>query len=87
MTVAFSIDWGSFLEVFLVTVGVAIAAVGTFSVGVVALARARPSLDARGGPDGPATAVTNPGAMLGAAVCFLVVAAIVVYGLYLVVHK
>lgn len=87
MTIALSIDWASFLEVFVVTVVVAIAAVGIFSVGVVALAHARPSLDARGGPDGRATSVTNPGAMLGAAICFLAVAAIVIYGLYLVIHK
>lgn len=87
MTVALKIAWGSFAEVFGVTVVTAMVAVGIFSVGVLALAKARPSLDARSGPDGRATAVTNPGAMLGAAVCFLIVAAIVIYGLYLVVHK
>lgn len=87
MTVALTIAWGSFVEVFAVSVGVAVVAVALFSVGVVAFARARPGLDPRGGSGGRATAATNPGAMLAAAVCFLAVAAIVIYGLYLVVHK
>jgi cytochrome bd-type quinol oxidase subunit 2 len=87
MTVALTIAWGSFAEVFAVSVGVVLVAVAIFSIGVVALAKARPELDARAGSDGRATAATNPGAMLAAGFCFLVVAAMVVYGLYLVVHK
>ncbi len=87
MTVALTIAWGSFLEVFLVTVVAALVAVTLFSLGVVALAKARPSLDARGGSEGRATAATNPGGMLAAGFCFLLVALMVVYGLYLVIHK
>ncbi len=87
MTVALTIAWGSFAEVTLVTLITAVVAVALFSVGVVAFAKARPALDARATTDGRATAATNPGAMLAAGICFLAVAAIVVYGLYLVVHK
>lgn len=87
MTVALTLDWGSFAEVTIVTIVTAVVAVGLFSVGIVALARARPSLDARAVDGQRATPASNPVALLAAGVCFLAVAAIVVYGLYLVVHK
>ncbi len=87
MTVALTLDWGSFAEVSIVTIVTAVVAVGLFSVGIVALARARPALDARAVDGQRATPASNPVALLAAGVCFLAVAAIVVYGLYLVVHK
>lgn len=82
MTATFTIAWGSFIEVAAVSVLTALVAVGLFSAGVVAFARARPA-STGGSTDG----ARNPGALGAAIVCFLAVAAIVVYGLYLVVHK
>ncbi len=87
MTVALTLDWRSFAEVTIVTLVTTVVAVGLFSVGVTALARARPALDARGTGGQRATPASHPAALLAAGVCFLAVAAIVVYGLYLVVHK
>lgn len=87
MTAAITVDWASFGEVVVVTLVTSLVAVALFSVGITALARARPSLDARGDDTGPADAASRPGAVLVAGVCFLAVAAIVVYGLFLVVHR
>ena len=78
MSAALTIAWGSFAEVTVVTLVTAVVPVALF-----AFARARP---APAGSTG-AEAARRPGALGSAVVCFVAVAAIVIYGLYLVVHK
>ncbi|QNP70283.1 hypothetical protein IAG44_13055 [Streptomyces roseirectus] len=74
------LDWSALGQVAAVSLGVTVAVVVVFSLGVLGLAR--------GGDDdvpdsGPVTAVGR----VQAGVCFLACAAVVVYGIYLIVPQ
>jgi hypothetical protein len=75
-----SIAWGSLAQVFLVGVGVTVAVVVLFSLGVTGLA-ARADTGETGGGAG---ARTGQGTVV-AALCFAVCVLVVGYGVYLIV--
>jgi hypothetical protein len=75
------IDWTAFGEVFLVSFGAAVGVMVLFAFGAALLGGlGRPEA---GGPR--AGAVTGAGAQVVAGVCFLACAAVVLYGLYVIV--
>lgn len=78
-----SLDWSSLGEVALVSIGVTVGVVIVFSLGVRALGAGEEENGAGGATTrraaAPATAV--------AAVCFLACAAVVAYGLYLIIPQ
>ena len=70
------IDWASLGQVAVVSIGVAVAVVVIFTLGVVALSR-RETETERGG--------NGTLALTGATLCFAACAAVVLYGIYLIV--
>ncbi|MFI1764071.1 hypothetical protein ACH41H_18750 [Streptomyces sp. NPDC020800] len=73
------LDWTALGQVSAVSIGVTVAVVAVFALGVLGLARID---DSREDPDGART--------LGAAqawLCFLACAAVVAYGIYLIVPQ
>lgn len=72
------IDWASLGQVAVVSIGVAVAVVTIFTLGVVALSHRETEID-RGG-DGTL-------ALTGAVLCFAACAAVVLYGIYLIVPQ
>jgi UPF0716 family protein affecting phage T7 exclusion len=72
-----NIDWNSLLLVAITTVVAAIAVVGIFSVGVLALT---------GGNHGDAQAV-GPTARIAGGACVVIAALLVIYGLYLIIPQ
>jgi hypothetical protein len=75
-----SIDWNSLGEVAAVSIGVTVAVVVVFALGVLGLAQVETAREKNG--DGSATlGFTQAGA------CFLACAAVVAYGIYLIVPQ
>ncbi|WP_069773661.1 hypothetical protein [Streptomyces sp. LUP30] len=74
-----SIDWTALGQVAVVSVGVTVAVVAVFTLGVLGLARAE------GGRTEPAGASVAGRAQAG--LCFLACAAVVAYGIYLIVPQ
>ena len=72
------IDWASIGQVAVVSIGVAAGVVAVFTLGVVALSRRE--IDIERGDDGTL-------ALTGAALCFAACAAVVLYGIYLIVPQ
>ena len=72
------IDWSSLGQVAVVSIGVAVAVVTIFTLGVVALSHRETEIE-RGG-DGTL-------ALTGAVLCFAACAAVVLYGIYLIVPQ
>jgi hypothetical protein len=79
-----NIDWAAFGEVFLVSLGAAVGVVVVFAIGVALISDRAPV-----GADRAPTRAAKPhtGSQALAGLCFLACALIVVYGLYLVIHK
>lgn len=81
-----SIDWAALGQVFGVSLAVTVGMVGVFTLGIVGTSR-------KATPEQGGTAATVPGgavggsplARTGAYACFAVCAAVVVYGIYLIV--
>jgi len=71
-----NIDWGSLGIVFVIALGAVVVLTSLFSFGVVGLSQ-RDSARAAGG--------SGTGPLAGAVVCFTVCAAIVAFGIYLIV--
>jgi hypothetical protein len=78
-----SIKWGSLGEVFLVGLGVTVAVVVLFSLGVNALAARAAALDAAS--DGSAAGRGVGASTAIAVLCFGVCVLVVAYGIYLIV--
>jgi hypothetical protein len=90
------IDWSSLGLVAAVSAGVTVAVVAVFAVGVLGLARAdaatRTEAAATGTEGAGAEAAgagtsAPPSAFVQAGLCFLVCAAVVAYGIYLIVPQ
>jgi hypothetical protein len=79
-----NIDWGAFGEVFVVSLGAAVGVVVVFAIGVALVSDRAPA-----GADRAAARAAKPstGSQALAGLCFLACALVVVYGLYLVIHK
>ncbi|WP_127357989.1 hypothetical protein [Actinacidiphila soli] len=77
-----TLDWSALGQVTVVSIGATVAVVVVFTLGVLVLAR-REELTEGGGGTGGGGAV----ALAGAGLCFLVCAAAVLYGLYLIIPQ
>ncbi|MEU3735506.1 MULTISPECIES: hypothetical protein [unclassified Streptomyces] len=75
------IDWAALGSVFGVSLGVTVALVGLFTLGIVGLAKREAATS--GAPS--AAGGTAAAARTGAYVCFALCAAAVAYGIYLIV--
>lgn len=73
-------DWSALGQVTVVSIGATVAVVVIFTLGVLALSRREDSTATGGGAGGTA-------ALAGAGLCFLVCAAAVLYGLYLIIPQ
>lgn len=80
-----NIDWSGLGEVFGIAFGATVVVVVLFSLGITAFARRQPSTDEDGTTAAPAS--TSAGPLVVAVLCFLVCAAVVGYGLYLIISK
>ncbi|MFE2432528.1 hypothetical protein ACFXJ5_38155 [Streptomyces sp. NPDC059373] len=76
-----TLDWSALGQVTVVSIGATVAVVVVFTLGVLALSRREESTG--GGSTGGSGAV----ALAGAGLCFLVCAAAVLYGLYLIIPQ
>ena len=74
-----SIDWTALGQVTAVSIGVTVAVVVVFAFGVLGLARLEGAREDGGGTSAVGTAQ--------AALCFLACAAVVAYGIYLIVPQ
>jgi len=74
-----NIDWSALGEVAAVSTGVTVGVVVVFALGVLGLARVESAREADGGTD--ALGFTQAG------LCFLACAAVVAYGIYLIVPQ
>lgn len=74
-----SLDWTALGQVTAVSIGVTVAAVVVFALGVLGLARYE---SARAGEDGTSTL-----GLTQAGLCFLACAGVVAYGIYLIVPQ
>jgi hypothetical protein len=74
-----SIDWTALGQVTAVSIGVAVAVVVVFALGVLGLARFEGAREDGGG--------TSAVGVAQAGLCFLACAAVVVYGIYLIVPQ
>ena len=72
------IDWASLGQVAVVSIGVAVGVVTIFTLGVVALSRR--DTDIQRGDNGTL-------ALTGALLCFAACAAVVLYGIYLIIPQ
>jgi hypothetical protein len=77
-----TLDWSALGQVTVVSIGATVAVVVVFTLGVLVLAR-REEMTEGGGGTGGGGAV----APAGAGLCFLVCAAAVLYGLYLIIPQ
>ncbi|AQZ62368.1 hypothetical protein BKM31_13645 [[Actinomadura] parvosata subsp. kistnae] len=73
------VKWGALGQVFVVSLAVSVAVVVVFSLGVMALSARRSVREHHG--DG------GSGAVVAATLCFTACAAVVLYGLYLIVPQ
>jgi len=78
-----SIDWSALFKVAGVSFLFGVGIVCVFSVGLMALGQDAPS----GGSDVAAVRESSSGQRLAAGVCFLICAAAVVYGLWLIIPQ
>lgn len=76
-----SIDWAALGSVFGVSLGVTVALVGLFTLGIVGLAKRETATSGAASTAGGAP----PAARTGAYLCFALCAAAVAYGIYLIV--
>ncbi|WP_405909796.1 MULTISPECIES: hypothetical protein [unclassified Streptomyces] len=74
-----NVDWSALGEIAAVSTGVTVGVVVVFALGVLGLARVESARDGAGGTD------TLGFAQAG--LCFLACAAVVVYGIYLIVPQ
>ncbi|MEW1640761.1 MULTISPECIES: hypothetical protein [unclassified Streptomyces] len=74
-----SVDWNALGEVFAVSVGVTVGVVVVFALGILGLARVEAAREADGG--------THALGLTQAGLCFLACAAVVAYGIYLIVPQ
>ena len=72
------INWASLGQVAVIGIGVAVGVVVNFTLGIVALCRRETDIE---GGDNGAVALT------GAALCFAACAAVVLYGIYLIIPQ
>jgi hypothetical protein len=72
------IDWSALGEVAVVSIGAAVGVVTLFTLGILALSRRQTDTD-RGG--------TGTLALTGAVLCFAACAALVLYGIYLIIPQ
>ncbi|MFG2127681.1 hypothetical protein ACGFNV_07765 [Streptomyces sp. NPDC048751] len=75
-----SIDWTALGQVTAVSVGVTVAVVVVFALGVLGLARFEGAQERQGGAGSPL-------GLAQAGLCFLACAAVVAYGIYLIVPQ
>jgi hypothetical protein len=73
-----NIKWGSLGEVFVVSLGVTVVVVVVFALGIMALSTRQIAQERQG---------TGGAALAGAVLCFAACAAIVLYGIYLIVPQ
>ncbi|MFG2646158.1 hypothetical protein [Streptomyces sp. NPDC048436] len=76
-----NIDWAALSSVFGVSLGVTVALVGLFTLGIVALSKRDAATSAATASAGSAPAAARTGAYA----CFALCAAAVAYGIYLIV--
>ncbi|GGM15107.1 hypothetical protein GCM10010129_69190 [Streptomyces fumigatiscleroticus] len=74
-----SIDWSALGQVALVSLGVTVAVVVVFAFGVLGLARVEEAREER--------STSSPLGTAQASLCFLACAAVVAYGIYLIVPQ
>ncbi|MGW6735968.1 hypothetical protein [Streptomyces sp. NPDC055013] len=74
-----SLDWTALGQVAAVSLAVTVAVVGVFALGVLGLARHEGAREEGGGTSAPSLAQ--------AGLCFVACAAVVVYGIYLIVPQ
>ncbi|WP_413100518.1 hypothetical protein [Streptomyces sp. Inha503] len=81
-----SIDWAALGQVFGISLAVTVAMVGVFTLGIVGTSRKAAPEQGGTAAAVPGGAVgTSPLARTGAYACFAVCAAVVAYGIYLIV--
>ncbi|MFI6403821.1 hypothetical protein OH768_10820 [Streptomyces sp. NBC_01622] len=74
-----SLDWNALGEVFAVSVGVTVGVVVVFALGVLGIAQVETARERDGG--------THALGLAQAGLCFLACAAVVAYGIYLIVPQ
>ncbi|MBK3565181.1 MULTISPECIES: hypothetical protein [unclassified Streptomyces] len=74
-----SVDWNALGEVFAVSVGVTVGVVVVFALGVLGIAQVEAAREQDGG--------THALGFAQAGLCFLACAAVVAYGIYLIVPQ
>ncbi|WP_406495443.1 hypothetical protein OHB06_33595 [Streptomyces sp. NBC_01604] len=74
-----SIDWTALGQVTAVSIGVTVAVVVVFALGILGLARFEGARESNGG--------TSAVGLAQAGLCFLACAAVVAYGIYLIVPQ
>ncbi|MFI7298072.1 hypothetical protein [Streptomyces sp. NPDC050121] len=79
------LDWNALGQVTAVSIGVTVAVVVVFAFGVLGLARVEGAREQRGGA-GRSGGTSSLG-MAQAGLCFLACAAVVAYGIYLIVPQ
>lgn len=77
------IDWAALLRVAAVSFAFGVGIVAVFSLGLLSLSEGAPD----GGSDVAAVRAAGPGRRLVAGICFLLCAAAVLYGLWLIVPQ
>ncbi|WP_413810248.1 hypothetical protein [Streptomyces sp. OE57] len=80
-----SIDWAALGQVFGISLAVTVAMVGVFTLGIVGTSRKAAPEQGRTAAVPGGTVGASPLARTGAYACFAVCAAVVVYGIYLIV--
>ncbi|MFE2099940.1 hypothetical protein [Streptomyces sp. NPDC059468] len=73
------LDWTALGQVTAVSIGVSVAVVAVFALGVLGLARVEAAREQPGGSSPPGLAQAGP--------CFLACAAVVAYGIFLIVPQ
>jgi hypothetical protein len=82
-----TLDWSALGQVTVVSIGATVAVVVVFTLGVLVLARREEMTEGGGGTGGGGTGGGGAVALAGAGLCFLVCAAAVLYGLYLIIPQ
>jgi hypothetical protein len=74
-----SLDWNALGQVTAVSIGVTVAVVAVFALGILGLARSEGAREENG--------TTHTASLAQAALCFIACAAVVAYGIYLIVPQ